>query len=171
MNGPGDRPDGWGRDPLTDFLERAFRNRLASFANHPMAQKAIAIDATYMDFFVDWTNPGHALTPHFLIRCHSAFRAAVEHAFAGQVAEVAPLARAALEYAGYAVQIDRNDVGEIWLRRHESEDAFQKGVSAFRQQKVVRTIREIDEPTADRFERLYQWAVDTGAHPNEQAIT
>lgn len=172
--GPGDRPPGWGRDGLTLFLEMAFRNRLATFANKAETKKLVVIDGAYMDVFGDsWVDPGGGiLSAPFLIRCHAAWRSAVEHAMAGQVGEMFAPARLALEYAAYAYHIfTHRDLAEVFLRRHDDDVALQKCKSAFRGEKLERTIRQVDEDSADRFALLYQRAVDYGAHPNERAIT
>ncbi|MEQ8701472.1 MAG: hypothetical protein RLT05_33545 [Bauldia litoralis] len=172
--GLGDRPRGWGQDQLTQFLEMAFHNRLATFDNIPEVRRVIAIDAVYMDVFVGkpWVNPGASIAPTFFIRGHAAWRSAVEHAMSGQVAEVFAPGRLALEYAAYALRIcTQEELAEVFLKRHDSEAALKACKSAFRAEKLVRAIGELDVPGADRFEKLYQRAVDYGAHPNERAIT
>jgi hypothetical protein len=172
--GLGDRPPGWGEDELTLFLEMAFHNRLATFDNKPEVGKLVAIDAAHMSVFQSnpWVNPGASIAPTFFVRCHAAWRASVEHAMSGQVAEVFTLGRLALEYAAYAAHINSNkEFAEVFLKRHENEGALQACKSTFRAEKLVRTIKAMDINGADRFEKLYERVVDYGAHPNERAVT
>lgn len=172
--GLGERPPGWGKDALTTFLEMAFHNRLATFDNKPEVRKLVSIDAAYVTVFVGkpWVNPGASIAPMFFVRCHSVWRSTVEHAMSGQVAEVYAPGRLALEYAAYAAHIDASkELGEVFLRRHDNDASLQACKSAFRAEKLSRTIKMMDTGSADRFEKLYQRAMDYGAHPNERAVT
>ena len=86
-------PPGWGTDALTAFLDDARRNRFATFANKPEFKRLIKLDACFLRVVTDWLNPKDLLAPFLLMRSHSAFRAACEHAAAGQVVEVFPQIR------------------------------------------------------------------------------
>lgn len=166
-------PPRWGVDELTKYIETAHRNRLATFVKKSGSMQAlIRIDACFVKTAKGWTNPTDLITPMLLLRCHSAFRVACEHAMAGQVAEVFPLVRICLEYAAYALHIKNNpDLADIWLRRHDDEAAMKAVKNKFLIAKLVATIAKVDKHAADVFTSLYQNAIDFGAHPNERAIT
>jgi hypothetical protein len=166
-------PPGWGDDSLSEFLELSQKNRWATFASgKPVVEKLISIDACFM------RSQGHIVPASQLVasmlgvRSHSAFRAACEHAMAGQVAETFTDVRAALEYAGYARLIgERMDIAEIWLRRHDStadESAMKKAFSAAQ---VKAEIKRCNRKAAEVYETLYQLSIDYGAHPNERSAT
>jgi hypothetical protein len=167
-------PPGWGADSLTEFMERAYHGRFATFVNKKDWFRRLAgLD----DCFVrvakkDWLNPRDMLTPLFFLRSHAAYRAACEHAMAGQVTEAFPQIRVCIEYAGYALHIDKTPgLDEIWLRRHDDETARNTAKGAFQIGKIRPTIEKANRHAAKVFDELYERAIDFGAHPNERSIT
>ena len=53
-------PPSWGKDPLTRYLEDAYRNRWASFALKQSASRLLVrIDRCYVTALADWANPEH----------------------------------------------------------------------------------------------------------------
>ena len=166
-------PPGWAADSLTDFLEDAYRNRFATFANKKdWSKRLIDLDGCFVRVKKDWLNPSNLITPHLLFRCHSAYRAACEHAMAGQVTDTFPQIRVCLEYAGYALHIHKNpDLDEMWLRRHDDEPAKKTVIGEFKVSNVRATIEKANRHAAKVFDELYERAIDFGGHPNERAIT
>jgi len=166
-------PPGWEDDSLSEFLETAYRNRWATFDNKKDWYGRLAgIDACFMQIAKEWLNPINLVTPLLFLRSHAAYRAACEHAMAGQIAEIFPQLRASLEYAAYALHIDRNnDLVEVWLRRHDDHDAFNASKNHFKISEIKKTIKASNRHMADVFDELYQRTIDFGAHPNERAIT
>lgn len=166
-------PDGWMDDSLTGFFERAHRNRFATFANKKnCAQRLIALDACFVSVAKDWQNPPNLLIPFFFFRCHSAFRAACEHAMSGQVTEAFPQIRTCLEYAGYALYIHKNSgLAETWLKRHDDDDTLKAVKKEFTVANVRSSIKNVNSRLEQIFGELYQRAIDFGGHPNERAIT
>ena len=166
-------PPGWAADSLTGFIDTAHRNRFATFANKKdWSKRLIDLDGCFMRVAKEWLNPGNPLTPLFFLRCHSAYRAACEHAMAGQVTDTFPQIRACLEYAGYALHIHKNPrLGEIWLRRHEDEATKKAVREKFLVLNVRATIEKANRHAAKVFDELYERAIDFGAHPNERSIT
>jgi hypothetical protein len=166
-------PPGWADDSLTEFLENAHRNRFATFANKKDWYIRLAnLDCCFVQIANDWLNPRHLLTPLFFLRCHSAFRAACEHAMAGQVTDAFPQIRVCLEYAGYALYIHKNPkLAEMWLKRHDSDAATKAVKNKFKVANVRATIEKANKHTAKVFAELYERAIDFGGHPNERSIT
>lgn len=166
-------PPGWGSDSLSKFLEDAYRNRFATFANkRPWFEKLSKIDACFALVAKDWLNPISIVTPLLYLRSHAKFRAACEHALAGQVAEIFPELRASLEYAGYALHIHKNSsLEEIWLRRHDDKQTLKVVNGEFTVTNIRKTIETSDRKLAAIFDELYQRAIDFGGHPNERSIT
>lgn len=166
-------PPGWAEDTLSEFLELAHRNRFATFANkNAIFERLQRIDASFMRVAKDWLNPSDITTPHLFLRSHAAFRAACEHAMAGQVAEVFPLLRSCLEFAGYALHIHLNPgFDELWLRRHDDEAAMKAVKNEFTIFNVRNSIEGANRHAANVFNELYQRTIDFGGHPNERAIT
>jgi hypothetical protein len=170
---PDPHPPGWCDDALTTFLEKACRNRWATFVNDSdWFRRFIAIDACFLKVLTGWINPSDQLTPFFVLRAHAAFRATVEHAAAGQVAEMFPQSRACLEFAAYGLHIRRNPkLGAIWLARHDDEASMKAAKTEFTVAKIRATLTKAEQHTAGVFNTLYQRAIDFGGHPNERAVT
>jgi len=166
-------PNGWEADELSRFLEAAHHNRIASFATKKLAYgKLSSIDSCFLSISNDWLNPASLITPHLFVRAHSSFRAACEHALAGQLAEVFPLTRITLEYAAYALHLyDKPHLEEIWLKRHDSDAALRVVKNEFTIANIRNTITKYNQHGAKVFNNLYQRAIDFGGHPNEGALS
>jgi hypothetical protein len=165
-------PPGWGDDDLTKFLDIVRHNQFATFATEgPAIKKLIAVDGLFLRASKDWVNPKSATVADLLLRCHSAFRAAVGLAMTGQP-ETFTVCRAMLEYAAYTVHIDRNpDLEAVWWGRHKDEASMKQQREAFLHGKVSKSVKEANRDAGQRFEKLYQRAIDHGAHPNQRAVT
>lgn len=167
------QPVAWGKDELSVYLESAHRNRLATFANkQDRYAQLLAIDSCFADVSREWRNPSQPIVALLFIRTHGSYRAACEAAMAGAVVEAFIMVRAMLEAAGYAAHIHRNpELEEVWLRRHDTDpDVAKAANNAFKVSDVRTSIERGDRASAKRFHRLYNEAIDFGAHPNERAI-
>ncbi len=167
-----DPPKGWGQDDLTDYWVAAQQNRWATFANHTKAfQRLIAVDRLFLTFAEGWNDPDDMDTPALAFRAHAAFRAAAQNATAGQVGDTFPTIRAAIEMAAYAVYLTFNpEAKKIWLHRSENEAARKAARRVFSHAKIERHIRGVDGWLAAFYSDLYEFSIDHGAHPNEQAL-
>jgi hypothetical protein len=169
---PNAPPPGWGADDLTKFWDAARCNQFGTFVNKPIYRKLTAVDGLFATISKDWLNPDGEIGAMLLLRCHSAFRTAAGLAAAGQVAESFVMNRALLEYAAYALHLHRNaDVRIIWLDRHKDAASMEASRNALSHNKVKKTIEAANQHAAERFETLYQGAIDFGAHPNERSVT
>ena len=80
--------------------------------------------------------------------------------------------RSMLEYAAYALHINRNpDLAQVWLDRHQDEASMEESRNAFSHKKFNKTVVAVNQHAGKRFEELYQWTIDAGAHPNERSVT
>jgi hypothetical protein len=166
-------PPGWGGDKLTEFATHAISNSFASYVQmRPAVDVLIEIDEIFHKAAENLRNPPDFLGAMLLLRSHFAYRAANRLAMSGEASETFPLLRACLEYALYAVHINRNHgYGEIWLRRHDDEAALAKARRTFQHVAVMETLKSVDERLAQQIKGLYERAIDFGAHPNERAMT
>jgi hypothetical protein len=166
-------PPGWGTDKLTDFHAQAFHNGFASYVQMRAAVNVlIDVDALFHKAAENLRNPPDFLGAMLLLRSHSAYRAATRLAMSGEAPETFPLLRACLEYALYAVHINRNSGhGEIWLRRHDDDTARSKAKRNFQHVAVMETLERADATLAGQVKTLYERSIDFGAHPNERAMT
>lgn len=166
-------PPGWGDDSLSAFLEDAHHNRMSNFIRkNDWYQKLAVIDACYARITKDWHNPKDKIAALFFVRSLGAFRAACEHALAGQVPEIFPEARTCIEIAGYALHIHKNPaLGEIWLKRHDDAASKKASKNQFTPTAVRGTIEKANRKAAEVYAYLYQLSIDLGAHPNERSLT
>jgi hypothetical protein len=165
-------PPGWGADSLTGFMETAYRNRFATFANKSdRFRRLVDLDACFVRVATEWLNPPNMVSPLLFLRSHAAYRAACEHAASGQVAETFPEIRACIEWAAYALYISKTPgAAERWLRRHDAT-AMKSVKSEFKISSIRSTIERSNPHAAKVFNKLYQQSIDFGAHPNERAVT
>jgi hypothetical protein len=167
-------PEGWGGDHLSEFLDTADQNRFATFALAPEAyQKLRRIDDLFMAPSLSvWRVADELLAPAALFhRCHGFYRTACSCAMAGQIAEAFAMCRAMLEAAAYAIHIAKSPgLDVVWMNRHE-EGGLNAVRNAFKISAVRETIEGFNKATAERYSRLYQEAIDMGAHPNERSIS
>jgi hypothetical protein len=132
----------------------------------------MAIDAEFAKVTESWTNPDREIPAQLFLRCMASFRAAVGHAMAGQVREVFVVSRIALEDAGCAVLLYRDQsLEEVWLRRNDDAAAEKKQRDACASHAVIKSVKVANRHAGQRFEKLYKEAIDFGAHSNQRAVT
>jgi hypothetical protein len=166
-------PPGWGDEELSAFIESARQNQYATFLGKRDAMaKLVAIDALFAKVTKDWINPPSQIIAMLFIRCHGAYRTACSLAMSGQAAECYVQCRSVLEYAAYAVHINRNtSLGDVWLDRHVDEAGLKASKRAFQHVAVVDSVKAANRHAAERFETIYQRTIDFGGHPNERSVT
>jgi len=166
-------PPGWGQDGLSSFWEAGRRNQIGTFANKRLLfSKLVGIDNAFTAVSERWSNPKDPVAALLFLRCHAAFKTASGLAAAGQAAETSAMHRSMLEYAAYALHINRNPtLGKVWLDRHQDDASLEASRSAFSHNKVKMTVFAVNQHAGKRFEELYQWTIDSGGHPNERSAT
>jgi len=137
-----EKPPGWGNDELSQFIEAAHQNQYATFFRKRDAMaKLVAIDAQFAKVTKGWLNPASEIIAMLFIRCHGAYRTACSLAMSGQAAECYVQCRSVLEYAAYAVHINRNPtLGAIWLDRHVDEAGMKASKKAFQHVAVTASV-------------------------------
>jgi hypothetical protein len=165
-------PPYWGDDTLSEFVAASFANTLATFVRRKGEFKLLQrIDKCFVSIIDGISNPSDFLGAVLLIRSHSAYRGAVRLAISGQVPDTFPLLRTCLEYALYALHINRNPgLGETWLRRHDDETSLKAVRNKFANATVIKTLEGVDANLGSSVKALYERTIDFGAHPNEQGV-
>jgi hypothetical protein len=166
-------PPGWGQDELSKFLQQTHEQQYATFHNKREATGRLnAIDDLFVRVSKGWLNPKSEIAAMLFLRCHAAMRAASGEAMAGQVVESYRQCRGMMENAAYAVHIHRNPhLAKAWLDRHVDEAGMKASKSAFQHVQVTQSVKAANVHAGDRFEMLYQRAIDFGGHPNERSVT
>ncbi len=166
-------PDDWAGNALTAHVDVAIGNMMATTVkNSTEYPLLIELDSCYETVIRGLIDPPGFLEGFFLMRSHAAFRAGCMLAMGGHNTETFPIIRNCLEYALYALHVNRNPrLGEVWLRRHESESTEAKVRQEFKHSKIMKTLEEVDSHAFKVAGSLYQRTIDFGGHPNERAIT
>lgn len=148
-------------------------NQFAVFANKPDPfSLLIRIDNCFQRICTNLINSKKVISALLLLRSHSAYRAACGLCCGGHVAEVFPLLRSLLEYAGYALLISETaGLNEIWLNRHDNKTTQKRVRDEFVFSKIRAAISTKDARLADVYEDFYNRFIDFGGHPNERAVT
>lgn len=160
-------PPRWTEDGLTAFFENARENQFATYVHKPLSRRIIAIDALLTRSYEGAINPRPWFAMMFFGRAHGAFRASSSLMMAGQIVEGMAVLRICLEAAAYGVFVSRNEErAEIWLRRSESEEARKRARALFQFAKVLEHVRSADPALSSILAELYDYSIDSGAHPN-----
>ena len=166
-------PPKWADDSLSDFIQAAFKNALATFVRKPQAfNDLVNINDIFRKIEGNLDNAGEdAFIPALFYRSHSAFLTSCRLSVSGQAVETFPLLRSCLEYALYALHINKNpSLAEIWLRRHDNEKSRRKIKESFQHRCVMKTLRDIDVALHADLSQLYEQTIDFGGHPNERGV-
>lgn len=102
-------PPGWAGDSLSDFIQAAFTNTLATFIRKRNDfDLLLRIDGAFKNAGDNLHKADTPLAVLLLHRSHSAFLASCRLAMSGQAAETFPVLRSCLDYALYALHINDN---------------------------------------------------------------
>lgn len=166
-------PTGWGKDRLTKYLDDYRGNQYATFANkRSEVIDLITIDAKFCKLLDGATNPRPLIPMYFLLRAHSAYRAATGAIMAGQVYEAQALLRVCLEQGAYGHYIgDDQARWEVWMNRHDSDAATKAVRAEFTHGNISRHIAAANAGLGDIYTTLYDRTIDYGAHPNERGAS
>jgi len=168
------RRAGWGKDKLTQEIEIAFRNIGVSFLklkpHFELLQKANEI---FLDTFAQI--PGNTLVSEIAAmlfgRTFGCFLGAVRLSSSGQLAETWILLRACIENSLYAFYIFGDPKrAAIWVDRHKDKASMDECKRTFKVGKIWIELEKRSKATAKEAKRLYNEAIDWGAHPNERSV-
>jgi hypothetical protein len=171
------RPEGWGDDPLSRFLDDARANVLATAARLPTEWKLlvdldVAVDV-FLERGVQATGRKLVSGPHFvpyllLHAGHDAYRGAVLLATAGQLRPAYMVMRKSLEHALCAVFTSGNPRRqESWLKRKNAAEARIAVQKEFRPNAMLRRLAAANPDLAKQAEELYKRTTDLEADPNQ----
>lgn len=166
-------PDGWGQDSLTDYLDDFWGNQFATFDNKRAAvADLIRIDGLFKRFLDGAINPRPFVPMGFMLRAHSAYRAAAGAVMAGQLYEAQALLRLCLEHGAYGFYIGADrERWERWMHRNDSEATKKVVRDEFTHNKIKKHVSAAATKLGGQFELLYEKLIDFGAHPNEQGFS
>lgn len=166
-------PAGWGQDSLSSFIEMANRNTYGVFVLYNSWFSLLQrIDSAFDKFSENLLNLPLVVEPLLFMRGQSAYRAAVRLATSGQIPEAYSLLRGCLEYSLYGFYLYRHStVVETWLWRNKGKAEKKKAQNELRPAKMLAELEKADASLGRIARVLYEFTIDTGAHPNPKAIT
>ena len=169
---PKPQPAGWGSDELGKTIEKARWQAYSTYARAPEYwAKLDLIHRLFEAAGHGFTDPDHVISAFLLARSHAAFLGAAQLAINTQAGEVSAMVRACLEAALYAADFaDHPDHEEIWLNRNDSAEARKAARSQISPGGMIKDLRACAPLLGEPVSRLYELAVDTGAHPNVDAV-
>lgn len=168
-----EQPPKWTKDHLSEFLDIGFNNIFASFHNHKDKYALLSeIDNIFHSMTGNFINTDKITPALLFMRSHSSYRAACQLVLATQIPESYTLARSCLEYALYALHINKSvEVEKKWIHRHDDEASKSKCRAEFSYGNVLKTLKIEDINLASEASNLYEGYIDHGGHPNEKAVT
>jgi hypothetical protein len=166
-------PPDWGKDSLSEFIETARHNTIATFVNLPNQYKILEnIHDVYKYITENLINTPEWFANFFLLRSHSAYLGGVRLAISGQCAETYMVLRGCIEAAVYGLYLSRNEGSqEAWLNRHNDEESLKNVKKEFQIGKLLSLLESVDPIIHKTTVKLYELTIDYGAHPNELALT
>jgi hypothetical protein len=115
----------------------------------------------------------HPMAVFLALNGHYLFSAAVRTAISGHVTCVYPIVRSGLESACYGFLISKDEsLSKVWSNRDKGEEerAECRRVFTSAVKDTVKRLRPIQVEMADYVNGLYQQAITSGAHPNQQSV-
>lgn len=160
------------KDSLGSFVEAAKHNILATAANVPQEwTRLAAIDALFQKASENLNESPSWFPAIFLIRSHSAYRGAVRLSTSGQLPEAYSVMRGCLEYALYARFMEDDPQRQTqWLQRSDTSENRKAFRREFTTRALFDRLKSHDSWLSAYVERLYQFLVDYGAHPNDLGL-
>jgi hypothetical protein len=165
-------PPGWGQDELTRFIDLASQNQFATFQNLSGSYRRLRdLDGLFLKALVNLDNPEHWVPPFFFFRSHSAFRASVQLAMAGQIPESYMVMRGCLEFALYGVYMWRRpESWDTWCARNDSPETKKKVRAEFTTRTLFDAVPGLNPAERAAVEQLYDRTIDLGGHPNQLGL-
>lgn len=166
-------PPGWGKDWLSDFIQKTHENSFRTFLYlKDFYLRLSKINDVYGLACESLNNSEKGFAGLFLFKSRASFLGACRFSVSIQLAEVYPLLRACLENALYAVAVAEDIKNfEVWLRRHEDEQSRWEVVRAFSPKNLWPLLEKRNGPLASQAKKLYEETIDYGGHPNERSLT
>lgn len=166
-------PPGWAQDTLSSYLEEYRGNQWATFDNKQrQVSDLIALDRLFERLLKGAVNPDPMMPMTFLLRAHSAYRAAVAMVMGGQLYEAQAILRLCLEHASYGFFIGGDkERWKRWMKRNDNKKNKDKVREEFTHGAIKRALKSKNAKIAGHFEFLYERLIDFGAHPNEQGFS
>lgn len=169
---PDTPPTGWARDDLTKFLDLGRAHQFQAFEHLSGSYRRLRdVDAVFLKLGENLDNPPNLISPLFVYRSHSAYRAAAGLVLAGQVPETYMVGRGCLEFALYGLYFaNKPHTFDTWIARNEGAAQKKEVRKEFPVGNLMEVLKAADRRCAEVATALYERTIDLGAHPNQLAV-
>lgn len=167
-----DVPETFHSSKLGAFITQAYTNSLHTYRSYPSFWRLLErINSAHEKLLGNLFNATPMLSAFLVHRSHSAFLGTCRLTVSTQVLDAYPLMRSALEYGLYAVYFkDHPELGEVWQKRHESENARKEVRKKIKSGRLVAHLQNKDRRLKAAVEKLYEATIDFGGHPNVYGV-
>ena len=154
------------------FMSACENNQRSCSARFPWyRQRLEGIHDAYCALFDGLTNTKDWAIGIFALRAHSAYLAAARLALSSQTVEAYVMARACLEASVYGVFLHHHREHILVWRDRDLDDASRRRFhEVFKIGPMKAFLSSIDRMTGERVSKLYDQAIDFGAHPNPLGV-
>lgn len=166
-------PLDFGDDPLSQFINNAWQNTIASYANlKPEYNLLKDIHESFVKIGSNLNNTAEFIASLFLYRVHSSYLAGIRLSLSGQIPETYTILRSCIENALYGFFISKNpNKFDIWINRHCDQKSKNIVRNEFSSGNLFRYLKAENLKAHNISKKLYDYCIDFGAHPNERSIT
>ena len=166
-------PPDFGSDPLSQFIDNAWQNTIASYANLKTEYNLLnEIHKSFVKIGSNLNNTTEWIASLFLYRAHSSFLAGIRLSLSGQIPETYTILRSCIENSLYGFFISKNpNKFDIWINRHCDQKSENIVRNEFSAGKLFQCLKAENPNTHKISKKLYDYCIDFGAHPNERSIT
>ncbi|MHC4458743.1 MAG: hypothetical protein ACYS0I_16985, partial [Planctomycetota bacterium] len=157
----------WGKSSLSEYIEAAYKNILASYVNlNPYFKLLEDVCRIFQkaQSFISCGNEKEIIIASLINRSLGSFVSSVRLGASGQLTESYAQLRLCLEYALYAFYMnqDPNRI-QIWNNRKKDIKLF---LNTFRPVLMRKELKDENPKIGNSAETLYNKSIEYGAHPN-----
>lgn len=175
-------PPGWLEDFLSQFLQDTHNNSFYVFHHHKalfnLFSEVCEIYEIVGDHITKPEGQDELAALLFFNMARSSYYASLRIISGGQLPETYVLLRQCLEnslmgfYFYHELQRPEGyDRFKLWLSRNESEENKKKVRNTFTSGELKKRLKEREQELGEIVNSLYEITIDSGAHPNESALT
>jgi hypothetical protein len=166
------RAKDWAEEPLSEFMEVATSRLYQTHARiRDWWARLSAVDRTFLRIAQNLNESPNWFEGGFLIRAHSAYRAAARLAGSAQLPESYMVLRGCLEYGLYALYFAQDGASKArWLTRSDTPENRKKVRNEFTAGAMLRVVKAKSARLGDIAQTLYDRLIDYGAHPNDMGL-
>lgn len=157
---------------MARFLDTAATNTYATAYQQPAWYACLAaVDREYQRLADALDNSHYVIGAMFVLRAHAAYLGGTRLALGTQIPEAYMVLRGCLEAALYGLYLARHpDAEQRWIRRQDSAADRAASKRALQASTLSAYLAKVDSATHTRFQHMYEWCIDLGAHPNAWAL-